>query len=152
VDKIPDKILLFVQIIEKDCLKTKHHKMQVFNVFLYSMYSDSVLNYICSHLVKVVKQSASVGVLAQKLSTSAVSNANANASAEISSILEERILGAAPKANLEETGRVLSIGDGIARVYGLKNIQVTCLTFYTGFLIKILFRFFTLGQMYHHVS
>ncbi|CAH0380882.1 unnamed protein product [Bemisia tabaci] len=43
--------------------------------------------------------------------------------AEISSILEERILGAAPKANLEETGRVLSIGDGIARVYGLKNIQ-----------------------------
>lgn len=44
-------------------------------------------------------------------------------SAEISAILEERILGAAPKANLEETGRVLSIGDGIARVYGLKNIQ-----------------------------
>lgn len=32
-------------------------------------------------------------------------------------------MGAAPKANLEETGRVLSIGDGIARVYGLKNIQ-----------------------------
>lgn len=43
--------------------------------------------------------------------------------AEISSILEERILGAAPKADLEETGRVLSIGDGIARVYGLTNIQ-----------------------------
>jgi F-type H+-transporting ATPase subunit alpha len=44
-------------------------------------------------------------------------------SAEISTILEERILGATPKADLEETGRVLSIGDGIARVYGLKNIQ-----------------------------
>ncbi|GLV40582.1 bellwether [Carabus blaptoides fortunei] len=44
-------------------------------------------------------------------------------SAEISSILEERIMGAAPKSDLEETGRVLSIGDGIARVYGLKNIQ-----------------------------
>lgn len=43
--------------------------------------------------------------------------------AEISSILEERIMGNAPKADLEETGRVLSIGDGIARVYGLKNIQ-----------------------------
>jgi len=43
--------------------------------------------------------------------------------AEISSILEERILGAAPKIDLEETGRVLSIGDGIARVYGLTNIQ-----------------------------
>lgn len=37
--------------------------------------------------------------------------------------MEERILGAAPKADLDETGRVLSIGDGIARVYGLKNIQ-----------------------------
>lgn len=24
---------------------------------------------------------------------------------------------------MEETGRVLSIGDGIARVYGLKNVQ-----------------------------
>merc|ERR1712135_18447 len=46
-----------------------------------------------------------------------------NKAAEISSILEERILGAAPKENLEEAGRVLSIGDGIARVYGLKNIQ-----------------------------
>jgi len=44
-------------------------------------------------------------------------------SAEISAILEERILGSAPKSDLEETGRVLSIGDGIARVYGLKNIQ-----------------------------
>merc|ERR1712117_161502 len=44
-------------------------------------------------------------------------------SAEVSAILEQRISGAAPKANLEETGRVLSIGDGIARVYGLKNIQ-----------------------------
>ena len=41
----------------------------------------------------------------------------------MSSILEERILGHSTTANLEETGRVLSIGDGIARVYGLKNIQ-----------------------------
>jgi F-type H+-transporting ATPase subunit alpha len=43
--------------------------------------------------------------------------------AEVSSILEERILGQTASANLDETGRVLSIGDGIARVYGLKNIQ-----------------------------
>jgi len=43
--------------------------------------------------------------------------------AEISSLLEERIMGITPKADLEETGRVLSIGDGIARVYGLNNIQ-----------------------------
>ncbi|XP_043937850.1 ATP synthase subunit alpha, mitochondrial isoform X1 [Protopterus annectens] len=43
--------------------------------------------------------------------------------AEVSSILEERILGADTSAALEETGRVLSIGDGIARVYGLRNVQ-----------------------------
>jgi F-type H+-transporting ATPase subunit alpha len=43
--------------------------------------------------------------------------------AEVSSILEERILGQQSGIDLEETGRVLSIGDGIARVYGLKNIQ-----------------------------
>eukprot|EP00088_Acartia_fossae_P045245 TRINITY_DN485_c0_g1_i1.p1 TRINITY_DN485_c0_g1~~TRINITY_DN485_c0_g1_i1.p1 ORF type:complete len:582 (-),score=202.70 TRINITY_DN485_c0_g1_i1:319-1983(-) len=66
---------------------------------------------------------AAVNVAVRKLNTSApVAGAKA-ASGEISSILEDRILGAAPAANLEETGRVLSIGDGIARVYGLKNIQ-----------------------------
>ncbi|XP_030626140.1 ATP synthase F(1) complex subunit alpha, mitochondrial isoform X2 [Chanos chanos] len=43
--------------------------------------------------------------------------------AEVSSILEEKILGADTGADLEETGRVLSIGDGIARVYGLRNVQ-----------------------------
>nr|CAG4651687.1 EOG090X03DA [Triops cancriformis] len=59
-----------------------------------------------------------VQIAARKLHTSDTQRA-----AEISSILEEKILGAAPKENLEETGRVLSIGDGIARVYGLKNIQ-----------------------------
>lgn len=32
-------------------------------------------------------------------------------------------MGQDAKLNLEETGKVLSIGDGIARVYGLKNIQ-----------------------------
>jgi len=43
--------------------------------------------------------------------------------AEMSSILEERILGADTSVDLEETGRVLSIGDGIARVHGLRNVQ-----------------------------
>ena len=60
-----------------------------------------------------------MSIMAKNLSNSA----NLKASAEVSSILEERILESAPKSNLEETGRVLSIGDGIARVYGLKNIQ-----------------------------
>jgi F-type H+-transporting ATPase subunit alpha len=42
---------------------------------------------------------------------------------EVSSILEERIRGVSEEANLNETGRVLSVGDGIARVFGLNNIQ-----------------------------
>jgi F-type H+-transporting ATPase subunit alpha len=70
-----------------------------------------------SAVAQVSKNGAAMGILAKKLSTTPAK------SAEVSSILEERILGSAPKANLEETGRVLSIGDGIARVYGLKNIQ-----------------------------
>jgi len=78
---------------------------------------------VARQVVKATPQvGGSMAVMAQKLSTSAATNAGAT-SAEVSSILEERILGAAPKANLDETGRVLSIGDGIARVYGLKNIQ-----------------------------
>lgn len=63
-----------------------------------------------------------VTVALRNISSSSASFASAG-TAEVSSILEQRILGSAPKAELEETGRVLSIGDGIARVYGLKNIQ-----------------------------
>lgn len=42
---------------------------------------------------------------------------------ELSSILEDRILGTLNVGEVQETGRVLTIGDGIARVYGLKNVQ-----------------------------
>ncbi|KAM9886551.1 hypothetical protein OXX69_013712, partial [Metschnikowia pulcherrima] len=42
---------------------------------------------------------------------------------EVSSILEERIRGVSEESNLNETGRVLSVGDGIARVFGLNNVQ-----------------------------
>jgi len=72
---------------------------------------------------QLTKQSAALSVASRKLSTTSQQSAAKAASGEISSILEDRILGAAPTANLEETGRVLSIGDGIARVYGLNNIQ-----------------------------
>merc|ERR1712004_759437 len=71
----------------------------------------------------MAKQAPTMAVAARQFSASATQQKSKAALSEISSILEERILGAAPKANLDETGRVLSIGDGIARVYGLKNIQ-----------------------------
>ncbi|KAJ1979291.1 Alpha subunit of the F1 sector of mitochondrial F1F0 ATP synthase [Dimargaris xerosporica] len=67
---------------------------------------------------------AGVGALSRALSTSAVQRASAKpAASEVSSILEERILGVSGSADIQETGRVLSVGDGIARVYGLKNVQ-----------------------------
>lgn len=43
--------------------------------------------------------------------------------AEVASILEGRIKDVNPSDDLTETGRVLTIGDGIARVHGLRNIQ-----------------------------
>ncbi|KAE8188564.1 hypothetical protein CF336_g6099 [Tilletia laevis] len=45
------------------------------------------------------------------------------AASEVSSILEQRISGAGARGDVEETGRVLTIGEGIARVYGLRNVQ-----------------------------
>jgi F-type H+-transporting ATPase subunit alpha len=43
--------------------------------------------------------------------------------AEISAILKEQIKGFGADAKVSEIGRVLSVGDGIARVYGLENVQ-----------------------------
>jgi len=43
--------------------------------------------------------------------------------AEISAILKDQIKNFGKEADVAEVGRVLSVGDGIARVYGLDNIQ-----------------------------
>ncbi len=43
--------------------------------------------------------------------------------AEISAILKEQIRNFGQEAEVAEVGRVLSVGDGIARVYGLDNVQ-----------------------------
>ena len=42
---------------------------------------------------------------------------------EISSIIKEELANSNLSASLEETGTVLEVGDGIARVYGLSNAQ-----------------------------
>ena len=44
--------------------------------------------------------------------------------AEISKILKEQISDYGSKASVSEVGKVLSIGDGIARVYGLDEVQL----------------------------
>jgi F-type H+-transporting ATPase subunit alpha len=43
--------------------------------------------------------------------------------AEISAILKDQIKNFGKEAEVSEVGQVLSIGDGIARVYGLDNVQ-----------------------------
>jgi F-type H+/Na+-transporting ATPase subunit alpha len=43
--------------------------------------------------------------------------------AEISEILKQQIAGFDTEANVAEVGTVLTVGDGIARVYGLQNIM-----------------------------
>jgi F-type H+/Na+-transporting ATPase subunit alpha len=43
--------------------------------------------------------------------------------AEISAILKEQIASFGTEAEVAEVGRVLSVGDGIARVYGLDEVQ-----------------------------
>jgi F-type H+/Na+-transporting ATPase subunit alpha len=43
--------------------------------------------------------------------------------AEISAILKEQIKNFGQEAAVSEVGQVLSVGDGIARVYGLDNVQ-----------------------------
>jgi len=43
--------------------------------------------------------------------------------AEISKILKDQIKNFGSEAEVSEVGQVLSVGDGIARVYGLDNVQ-----------------------------
>ncbi|WP_196885654.1 F0F1 ATP synthase subunit alpha [Aureivirga sp. CE67] len=43
--------------------------------------------------------------------------------AEISAILKQQLSGFEASASLDEVGTVLQVGDGIARVYGLSNVQ-----------------------------
>ncbi len=43
--------------------------------------------------------------------------------AEVSAILREQLAGSKSQAELEEVGSVLQVGDGIARLYGLGNVQ-----------------------------
>jgi len=91
-----------------------------------SKVSTSLLRTLCRNTSKMAPKTN--GVMAPAVSAVArgISTSNsqmAGGAPEIASILEEKILGSKTNQDLEETGRVLSIGDGIARVYGLKNCQ-----------------------------
>eukprot|EP00126_Sphaerothecum_destruens_P002962 Sdes_comp16385_c0_seq1m5739 len=83
--------------------------------------------FVASRLSNVAQRASAAGVLSstrRHFMRSASVNAAGNATnSEVSSILEERISKTGGSLNFEETGKVLSIGDGIARVYGMRNVQ-----------------------------
>ncbi len=56
--------------------------------------------------------------------------------AEISEILKQQISGFDAEANVSEVGTVLTVGDGIARVFGLQNVMAGELVEFPGAGIK----------------
>jgi len=89
-----------------------------------SKLSTSILRSLSRNSSKLVPRNASAAAsLAAVRAVSTSVPQMAGGAPEIATILEEKILGQKTSQDLEETGRVLSIGDGIARVYGLKNCQ-----------------------------
>lgn len=91
-----------------------------------SKVSTSLLRTLCRNTSKMAPKTNGVMAPAVSAVVRGISTSNsqlAGGAPEIASILEEKILGSKTNQDLEETGRVLSIGDGIARVYGLKNCQ-----------------------------
>merc|ERR1719478_2130032 len=58
-----------------------------------------------------------------RASTPAMAKKDQPTAAELSAIIEAKIMDFGGKVELEEIGKVLAIGDGIARVHGLQQVQ-----------------------------
>ncbi|OJJ84688.1 F1F0 ATP synthase subunit alpha [Aspergillus glaucus CBS 516.65] len=71
---------------------------------------------------RIASARAAVPAVASKQIRNYAAEAKASPT-EVSSLLEQRIRGVQEEANVAETGRVLSVGDGIARVHGMANVQ-----------------------------
>jgi len=54
---------------------------------------------------------------------------------EISRIIEQKISGFERQIDLQETGTIITVGDGIARIYGLENAMAGELLEFTGGII-----------------
>eukprot|EP00923_Selenidium_pygospionis_P027300 GHVN01049048.1.p1 GENE.GHVN01049048.1~~GHVN01049048.1.p1 ORF type:complete len:122 (+),score=15.68 GHVN01049048.1:66-431(+) len=74
----------------------------------------------------VSQRSAGVGSAActtKLIHTSRPALATKISPSEISKLLQERVAGWKEQVDVDEVGRVLSVGDGIARVYGLRSVK-----------------------------
>src|SRR5574344_2156207 len=56
---------------------------------------------------------------------------------EISSVLKQQIAGFGAAAEIAEVGQVLSIGDGVARVYGLNDVREGDTVKRTGAIVEV---------------
>lgn len=72
--------------------------------------------------------------------------------AEISAILRKQVEGFESGATLEEVGTVLQVGDGIARIYGLSNVQYGELVEFDNGLESLLPKFINLHNMRSHLQ
>lgn len=61
----------------------------------------------------------------------------APSTSEVSAILEERLSKSSSSVDVQQTGRVLSVGDGIARVHGLKNCKAEEMVEFVGSGLKV---------------
>eukprot|EP00747_Dinoflagellata_sp_TGD_P141654 gnl/TRDRNA2_/TRDRNA2_176157_c0_seq1.p1 gnl/TRDRNA2_/TRDRNA2_176157_c0~~gnl/TRDRNA2_/TRDRNA2_176157_c0_seq1.p1 ORF type:complete len:557 (+),score=145.42 gnl/TRDRNA2_/TRDRNA2_176157_c0_seq1:51-1721(+) len=71
----------------------------------------------------LARQITPAAVLPRSLHTSAAPLAAKVSPAELTKILSERIANFQDQQDVQEVGRVLSVGDGIARIYGLKGVK-----------------------------
>merc|ERR1712139_227507 len=69
------------------------------------------------------RQAAVAATATRSLHTSAAALASKVSPAELTKILSERIANFQDQQDVQEVGRVLSVGDGIARIYGLKGVK-----------------------------
>ena len=44
---------------------------------------------------------------------------------EVSQVLLDQLKGVSSSANFDEVGTVLTVGDGVARIYGLRNAEAS---------------------------
>mmetsp|Transcript_67231 Transcript_67231/g.111779 ORF Transcript_67231/g.111779 Transcript_67231/m.111779 type:complete len:552 (+) Transcript_67231:97-1752(+) len=73
-----------------------------------------------THATRAVAAAAAVRTFR---ATPAAAKKGAASVAELSSIIEAKIMDYGSEVQLEEIGKVLAIGDGIARVHGLQRVQ-----------------------------
>merc|ERR1719220_1103372 len=74
-------------------------------------------------VAKVMPTTAVAAAAPRLLHTSAAALAAKVSPAELTKILSERIANFQDQQDVQEVGRVLSVGDGIARIYGLKGVK-----------------------------